>query len=373
MNEIIEAFRRLIPSNAKRTGRGWLTFNCPACGDRRGRGGFLETSSGGFRYRCQNGGCRYEQRTGWEPDNGFYGRPRWLFERMGGDLSDIPQALIDGPSKAISKKYNLQDHDECLSWLAQMQADWSPEARSTRFQKPFGEDTEIAVDFPEMKLPAHFEYLWEAKTVDALAVQHYTFERCQYFLNRTKTPFLWSPKYKRYVIIPLYNDRQKNKIIGWIARKIDRGSEFAHIKCSKFPTDYMINQECRFDFNTVLVVQGTFDALALGALGTFGSVLSKKQTNLLKHLAETGRRIVLVPDFKGNEWLNYLHTAREHGWYVAVPDTWGGSDNEAPEDYIKDPGDSIKRHGLLYTVESLMKSITNDYGTAEALLLMRSR
>lgn len=370
MNELIEAFRHLIPTNAKRTGRGWITFNCPACGDRRGRGGFLETSTGGFRYRCQNGGCRYEQRTGWEPDNGFYGRPRWLFERMGGDIADLPKEIIDGPSKTIIKKFNLQDEDECLSWVSQMQADWSPEAASTKLWRPPNEDLEVVIDFPEMKLPKHFEPLWDAKTVDALAVQHYTYERCKYFLNRTLTPFLWSPKYKRYVIVPFI---EKHKIIGWIARKIDRGPEFAHIKCPHFPTDYMLNQGRRFDFNTVLVVQGTFDALALGALGTFGSVISKKQSNLLRQLSESGRRVVLVPDFKGNEWLNYLYTARDNGWYVAVPEVWGGSDHEAPEDYIKDPGDSIKRHGLLYTVETIMKSITNDYGTAEALLLMRSR
>lgn len=370
MNEVIEAFRRLIPHRAKKSGRGWIKFNCPVCGDRRGRGGFLETSSGGFRYRCQNGGCQYEQRTGWEPDNGFYGRPRWFFESLGGDINDIPKALIDGPSHRISKKYNLDDHEGCLAWIDHMQAEWSPEAFATKVWKPNREDMEVAVDFPEITFPKNTVWVFDAKTVDALDVQKYTIERSKYFMFRTQTPFMWCPKYKRHIIVPLY---EKTKLIGWVARKIDPGAEYAHIKCHNFPTDYMMNQGRRFDFKTVLVVQGTFDALALGALGTFGSVISKKQVNLLNQLAGSGRRIVVVPDFKGNEWMNYIQRARQHGWHVCVPGRWGGSDIESPEDYIKDPGDSIKRHGLLYTVETIMNNITQDYDTAELTLLSRSR
>ena len=95
MNEIIDAFHRIIPTRHRRTGRGWITFNCPSCGDRRGRGGFLETPSGGWRYRCFNGGCEYERGTGWEPGNRFYGRPHRLFELLGGDIADIPKQFLE--------------------------------------------------------------------------------------------------------------------------------------------------------------------------------------------------------------------------------------------------------------------------------------
>jgi hypothetical protein len=364
MNEIIEAFHRLIPTRSKKTGRGWITFNCPACGDRRGRGGFLETNTGGFRYRCMNGGCRFEQRTGWEPDNGFMGRPRRLFELMGGDITDLPKELVNPDRR---KKFAMDDAEQRSLWIAEMQAEWSSEAASTKLWRPSQED-EVALNFPTIKMPKDSVYLWDANTADALDVQRYAVERCRFFLNRA--PLLWSPRYKRHVIIPFI---EKHKFVGWIARKIDPGPEYSHIKCPHFPTDYMLNQGRRFAFRNVLVVQGAFDALALEALCTFGSVISTKQKNLLKQLAYAERRIVLVPDFKGQEWMNYLYTAREHGWYVSVPETWGGSGNESPEDYIKDPGDAIRRNGLLYTVETVMKSITNDYETAEATLLMRSR
>lgn len=368
MNEVVEAFRRLLPTRTKKTGRHWTTFDCPSCGDRRGRGGFVETPTGGFRYRCQNGGCEFEDATGWEPGVPFVSRPRELFEIMGGNILDIPLEFLN-PNR-IKRKYNLADHDDFQSWIDKMMADWSPEAASPKLWRPRN-NTEIAVDFPEIKLPASFIDLENANTVDGQDVQQYVANRCQFFLDRLElTPLMWSPKYKRHVIITF---RENNKTIGWIARKVDKGPEFAHIKCANFPTDYMLNQGRRTEFTDVLVMQGAFDAIALRGMCTFGSAISTKQINLLNQLKEIGRRVVLIPDFRGNEWQNYLKMAEIHGWYISVPEHWGGSGNEAPEDYIKDPGDSIRRHGLLYTLETVMNSTTNDYGTAGAIMRMRSK
>lgn len=318
-----------------------------------------------------NGGCRYETKTGWEPDNGFMGRPRRLFEMMGGDISEIPQTLLKGPSNRRLDKYDLEDPEQRVDWIDRMQAEWSPEAIAGKLWKTH--NLELALDFPAVSLPKDSEILWEATSADAIAVQDYVVRRCPIFRESERinnhNPFLWSPKFKRYVIIPFI---EKQKIIGWIARKIDPGKEYAHVKCPSFPSDYMLNQHLRFAYNAVLVMQGSFDALALRGLCTFGSVISKKQINLLNQLKQAGRKIVLVPDFKEKEWINYLNIAKEQGWYLSVPDIWG-ADGFSPKDYIKDPGDSIQRHGLLYTVETVMKSISNDYGTAEATLLMRSR
>lgn len=84
-----EAIRGVLPAN-KRAASGWIKFDCPACGDRRQRGGLLVTPSGGFRFRCFNAGCEFERApTGWEPGNRFAGRPRRLFELLGGDVTEI--------------------------------------------------------------------------------------------------------------------------------------------------------------------------------------------------------------------------------------------------------------------------------------------
>jgi hypothetical protein len=108
------------------------------------------------------------------------------------------------------------------------------------------------------------------------------------------------------------------------------------------------------------------------ALCTFGNVISRKQINLLNQLKHSGRQIALLPDYKKEEWHSYWRTAKEQGWYLCVPE-WPGDDGYSVADYIKDPGDSIKRNGLLYTIEVAMNSITNDYTYAEQILLRRSR
>ncbi len=305
-------------------------FNCPFCGDTRGRGGFKETANG-FRYHCFNGGCEWEKITGWEPDNGFYGRPRRLFQQMGGDLADIPL-----------------------------------EYRDRRTQRPRDPttDLETATEFPSVSLPEACRFIWEpTDNIHIHDTRQYVLRRGSFFVEY---PFLWSPKYPRHVIYPF---DYRRKVIGWIARKIDPGKEYAHIKCANFPTDYMLNQDYAHRHGICLVQEGTFDAAALKSLCTFGNTISKKQINFLNQVKSRGQKVVLLPDFQKDEWIPYWHAAKNNGWYLSVP-KWSGS---SPTEHIKDTGESIQRNGLLLTVEAIMDAITDDYVSAEMKLNMWSR
>lgn len=351
MTEVIDAFFKVLPRGRK-TGRNWLTFNCPACGDRRNRGGFLETPTGGFRYRCFNGGCEFERVTGWEPGTGFFGRPRRLFTMLGGDLNDIPSEIRNsrGREIIITRKF-----DNMADFVQYMMSDTAPKR-----------EPEIVTDFPEIELPERAQILWDASGHNVEDCQRYVLGRGEFFREH---PFLWTPKYPRHVIYPFLH---RGKIVGWIARKIDPGKEFAHIKCPNFPQDYMLNQQILYRYPVVLVQEGTFDAIALNSLCTFGNTISRRQVNLLNQAKQNGRRIVLLPDFKLNEWRAYWQVAKDNGWSLSVPE-WPGGEGSAPTDYIKDAGDSIKRNGLLYTMEVVMNSITDDYSHAETMLLLHSR
>jgi hypothetical protein len=329
MNEIIDAFHRIIPPRNRRTGRGWVTYNCPACGDRRGRGGFLETPSGGWRYRCFNGGCEFERGTGWEPGNRFSGRPRRLFELMGGDIADIPKQFLEQRS-----------------------------FRSAVHRVP-----EIVTDFPEIALPEGSQLLWTATTQDALDCQRYVLDR-GWFHNQY--PFVWTPEYSRHVIYPCQHNR---RIVGWIARKIDPGKEFAHVKCKDFPRDYMFNQDQIYRHSTVLVTEGVFDAIAVRGLCTFGNTLTPRQINLLNASLGKGRRVALLPDYQKDEWRPYWQTAKENSWYLSCP-KWVQYEDEP---HIKDASDSVRLNGLLLTMECVMNGITNDYEYAQQFLAERSR
>src|SRR5579863_2446944 len=86
---VLDLVRDALPG-VRSGSRGWVSVNCPACGDRKHRGRFLETPTGGLRYMCYNGGCEFTSATRWEPDDGFIGRRvRQLYELLGGDSAEL--------------------------------------------------------------------------------------------------------------------------------------------------------------------------------------------------------------------------------------------------------------------------------------------
>jgi hypothetical protein len=382
MNEVIDAFHKLIPSKHKNKGNS-ITFDCPACGDRRGRGWFFITPSGGFLYHCYNGGCLFEDTTGWEPAYGFVGRARKLFEIMGGNIRDLSYETLTG----IKEKrliFNLNNKEERLAWITKLTEEWPAEAHKTRYSKI---DDKIAIDFIPIPLPKDSIHLFDnsldnyikAKNDlsdmdyirDILDVRNYVAERCKYSLYRTDIKiFFWSPQFKRHVIIAFY-DRYDRDIIGWIARKIDPGRDFAHIKCKNFPTNFMFNQNNRYRYNIVMVVGGIFDSINLDCLCSFGNVITKKQINMLNELKDNGKKIVLIPDLKGLEWKIYLDVAKKNNFLISIPEYPGNGNNKL--DYIKDPGESIERNGVLYTLEAIINGITDDYVHAESMLILHSK
>lgn len=347
MNDIIDIFTRVLPRRQLRTGLGWITFQCPACGDKRwpGRGGFKTTETGGFRYTCFNGGCEYQvQPTGWEPGEGLGGRPRRLFEMFGGDIWDIPYRYLLRASSTYDRDKKIADPDEV---------------------KP-------AFDFPTIELPSGSQYLIEAKTRNAKAVLDYIRDRGEHLLSPDSHPLIWSPVYPRSVIIPLIHStgREKGKIIGWTRRVIDRGPT-RYVKCENFPGDYMLNQHTinHRTMSRVVVMESPLDAIAMRTLCTFGAKLTKRMIALLKL---TGKDVVLVPDYQKTEWTGYLNAARENDFYMATPQ-WLGDDGYSAQNHIKDPGEAIKRNGVLSTIESLVGSLTKNYDLAETRLRMFSR
>lgn len=104
--DITQLYLDLLPDNTMKN--GWHVFDCPACNDKKSRGSFMTTPSGGWRYKCFKASCDYvgpEKTTGWEPaesdDKGVGDRARRLFELLGGNADDLPQP----PSKTDWSTY----------------------------------------------------------------------------------------------------------------------------------------------------------------------------------------------------------------------------------------------------------------------------
>jgi hypothetical protein len=323
---ITEAFLAILPA-ARTTARGWYTFNCPACGDRRRRGGLLPTSDGGFRYRCFNGGCEFEEPTGWSPDSPLGKRPRRLFALLGGDPSSLPSSGSRFPA-TNSKAYSNGK-------------DWSRQA------------VKFHTDFPEVPLPRGSITLWDATGQDAEDCREYLEGRTPWLED---FPFVWSPEQPRRVIIPLTNN---GKNIGWISRAIDANNPIRYLKCPEFPTGFMLNQD-RFvsGDGRRMVMQNPFDAMVLKGLATFGSRLSIAQAALLCKF-RGNRNIILIPDFKGEEWKSYLQAAETYNFRICCPE-WATE--------YKDAGEALTNLGLLLTTETIMESITDNYELASTFL-----
>ncbi len=333
MSSVIDEVRAVIPPGARLSGRGFHNFNCPACGDRRGRGGIAFTPSGGFRYRCFNGGCEFEKPTGWEPGNGFGGRPRKIFEFLGGDVRRIPLKEL------LSWHRHIYDHKGEIIGETQ--------------------ELEVVYKFPSVELPPGTQLLFEAAKTEKPANKVFKYVAQRDPANIRNFPYLWAPnEFSYYYIIPFMHYHEQ--IVGYVGRHVHlRSGERRFI--GKAPTDYMFNQHLISTIKSryLFVVESPMDAIALNCMAVRGSRMTKKQINLLR---VSGKDIVLIPDIRKGEWIPFFETAMEQRWLISCPDFGGGE-----TDVMK----SVSKNGLLLTTQKVMEGVMSNYEQAMLKIKMR--
>lgn len=331
MADVLSSFIRLLPV-ARRTARGWTNFNCVFCGDTRGRGGFLETPTGGFRYRCFNGGCEAnEHPTGWEPGGGLGGRPRKLFTLLGGDLSDLPVRDLVRSSDRFSRT-------------------------GTRLSAG-GESA--TVSFDDVELPQGAVPLEEvpdgAGGPGLVAVADYLLglgsEVC------TRHRYHWTPIHPWHLIVPYYHH---GRIVGWAGRNCaPTGGRFIG-RCG---SDYIFRQDTieRGSSRSAIVVEGVMNAIAINGLAVRNSTPTRKQELLLN---VCGQDVIVLPDQDRDTGMSFITAAERNGWRVSVP-RWDSG--------VKDVIDAVRRYGMLHTIESVVAGATKNYVKARAALNMGGR
>ena len=305
----------VIPPGRKSSG-GWYTFDCPACGDRRGRGGFLVTPTGGFRYHCFNAGCIFqEQPTGWEPDRGLGGRPRQLYSLLGGNIKDLPIDLIMRRADEYGKSGGLVEKNE-------VHPTWN---------------------FPEESLPAGCQLLTDfVDNTDYMDVFEYAQDRLGNIIY--EYPLMWTSKHSRSIIVPYIHF---GKIVGWMSRAIDGKAFFQ--KCH---SDYVFNQEELVgEGRAAIIIEGVFDALSLRGFAIRQATPNPQQTVLFN---SSGRDIIAVPDF-ASDGMGLIDVAEKNGWWISTPD-W--------DLQIKDATQAVKHYGRLYTIRSVMRTKHKNYLSA---------
>ena len=152
--------------------------------------------------------------------------------------------------------------------------------------------------------------------------------------------FYWSPApgYVDRVLLPYYYE---GKIVGSTARKVREGKP-----------KYLSDQHPFFVFNVdeqdpknkyVFVVEGQFDAYAIGGVGLLTNEIAQQQAHIINQL---GKEVIVIPD-QDKAGLMLIKQAIEYGWSVAFP-TW--------DDDVKDVADAVQRYGRLFVTVDAIKT-----------------
>ena len=313
MTLVVDTFQKLIPTKAKRSPSGWISFNAPCCShrgessDTRNRGGIRFDH--GIVYHCFN--CHFA--TGWEPgrllSENFKNLCRWL----GANDDDIKKMVFEAlKTEAI---------------------DYEPEEPTFKIQfeeKALPEGALPIIDWATVKLPED--------------LQGYYLNAIQYVLDRKLNPldkdFYWSPAdgYRDRVIIPF---TFHGKIVGNTARKTTDGRP-----------KYLSDQHPHFVFNVdkqldnqqyIFVTEGPFDALNINGVAVLTNDVADQQARIINEL---GKNVIVIPD-QDEAGLQLIKKAIHYNWSVAFPN-W--------EDDVKDVADAVKRYGKLFVTVDVIKT-----------------
>lgn len=313
MTLVLDKLQSILPSKAKRSPSGWISFNAPCCQhrgqghDNRKRGGVK--FSDGFVYNCFN--CKFT--ASWTP-----GRP------------------ISSKLRSLLKWLNASD-DEINSIIFEALKTESPEYKAKEFISQIAfEDKAL----PDNSLPLS-EWAQEELPVE---IESKILDVFTYLIDRGQDPlsqhFYWSPEagYDNRVIIPF---KYHKKIVGHTARKITSGRPKYISDQHPFFVFNLDNQKSEQQYT--LVVEGPFDAIAVNGVGLLGNGIGDQQARLINEL---GTKPILIPD-QDIAGLEAIERAKELGWGVAFPN-W---DSE-----VKDCSEAVQRYGRLYVTVDAIKT-----------------
>jgi hypothetical protein len=152
--------------------------------------------------------------------------------------------------------------------------------------------------------------------------------------------FYWSPApgYIDRVLLPYYYE---GKIVGNTARKIGNGKP-------KYLSDqhpfFVFNVDDQDELNKyVFVVEGQFDALAIGGVGLLTNEIAQQQAHIINQL---GKEVIVIPD-QDKAGLMLIKQAIDYDWAVAFPN-W--------EDDVKDVADAVLKYGKLFVIVDAIKT-----------------
>jgi hypothetical protein len=151
-------------------------------------------------------------------------------------------------------------------------------------------------------------------------------------------PFLYKTMPRPGIVVPFTHD---NQVVGHTTRFLDD-------RTPKYIQDiqhgYVFGTDLqKGNWQSVLVMEGVFDALSINGLAVLHAEINDAQVRLIRSL---GRDVIVVPD-QDEAGLKLVDRAVELGWAVSMPD-W-------PAD-VKDVNDAVIRWGRLATLITILQA-----------------
>jgi hypothetical protein len=292
-----------LPGKRKQTVSGWISFNAPCCihrgdtQDKRQRGGIKPSPDGSWSYHCFN--CGYT--ASFVLGRNLTFKARRLLEWMNVPTEEIERINLES-LKHKSIEGLLGDRQEVIQKLQ-------------------------SIEFEDRDLPAETQELTEF-------AKEYLQKRCV----PLDYPFLYKTMPRRGVVIPFTHN---NQVVGHTTRFLDdrtpryiQDIQHGYV----FGTDLQ-----KSNWQTVIVVEGVFDALSIGGLAVLHAEINDAQVRLIRSL---DREVVVVPD-QDEAGMKLVDRAVELGWSVSIP--------EWPVD-VKDVNDAVIRYGRLGALLTIMQA-----------------
>lgn len=294
-----------LPARRKQTPSGWISFNCPLCGERRSRGGVKQNDQG-WSYHCFNCG---------DKASFVMGRPVSYRARMFLQKIGVPDREIEHLNFESLRHRSvhgiLDDRARVFNALANIEFEEFDD---------FPPSSEVIT--PE--LPKYWQYLRDRGVPEDFPA-----------MTTIRTDGVhWV---REHVTIPFTYD---GRVVGWTARMLD-GRAPKYISHSQPGYVFGIDQQ-RVNWQYVLVMEGIFDALSTGGVAVMHNTVSDTQARLIRGL---NREVVVVPD-QDRAGVDLIDRAVELGWSVSIPH-WSD---------CKDVNDAVKKYGRLATLLTIMQA-----------------
>lgn len=318
-NIIIETTLNLWQNGRKikRAGNGWLSGNAVCCEfnnqskDRRGRGGII-VENDKISWHCFN--CEFK--TSYTAGRTLNQRYKNLLLWLGAD-----QHLVD---KMTIESLKIREETQGAAKYLNRVQNSTLEIKFKTTQLP---DESELLDINNADHNFYIEYL---KT-RGLSYDSYT-----YYVTPKETG-----RDAHRIIIPYYYNGQ---LVGNTSRYIDD-------RKPKYISDqqrgYVFNIDAQQkDWQACIMVEGQFDAIAIGGCAYMGSTILDEQANVISRLR---RKIIVVPD-RDKTGMEVCDRALELGYHISIPN-WA--------DDVKDTNDAVLRYGRLATTMSILQAATS--------------